>query len=134
MDESVTSRAILFYDGHCGFCHRTVRLLLGLDRKGRLRFAPLQGKTASDLGLAPEGDPSTLILLDGRGLHLRSSGAIRALAHCGFPWTLALVFLLVPGPLRDLGYRALAKIRHRLFPPPDACALPSAGEKARFMP
>ncbi|HVO09767.1 MAG TPA: DCC1-like thiol-disulfide oxidoreductase family protein, partial [Vicinamibacteria bacterium] len=35
---------VLFYDGGCGLCHLSVRLLLRLDRRGRLRFAPLGGE------------------------------------------------------------------------------------------
>src|ERR1700689_3400113 len=36
----------LFYDGHCGLCHRAVRFVLRHDRGGRaFRFAPLQGST-----------------------------------------------------------------------------------------
>jgi hypothetical protein len=37
---------VLLFDGECGLCQRLVRVLLGLDRRGRLRFAPLQGPAA----------------------------------------------------------------------------------------
>ena len=33
----------MLFDGECGLCDRVVRLLLRLDRRGRLRFASLQG-------------------------------------------------------------------------------------------
>ena len=37
---------LLFYDGHCGLCHRSVQFLLRHDPGGRaFRFAPLQGCT-----------------------------------------------------------------------------------------
>src|SRR4051812_37486572 len=39
---------VLFFDGECGLCNRVVRLLLRLDTRGRLRFAPLQGPVAQD--------------------------------------------------------------------------------------
>ena len=36
---------IIFYDGHCGLCHRWVRRVLAADREGRLfHFSPLQGE------------------------------------------------------------------------------------------
>ncbi|MBM3977909.1 MAG: DUF393 domain-containing protein, partial [Planctomycetes bacterium] len=35
----------VYYDGSCGLCHRTVRLLALRDRAARLRFAPLHGAT-----------------------------------------------------------------------------------------
>jgi hypothetical protein len=41
---------ILFFDGECGVCTRTVRFLLHRDRRRRsLRFASLQGNTAREL-------------------------------------------------------------------------------------
>jgi predicted DCC family thiol-disulfide oxidoreductase YuxK len=41
---------ILFFDGECGVCTRTVRFLLDRDRRRRsLRFASLQGNTAREL-------------------------------------------------------------------------------------
>jgi len=37
---------ILFYDGHCGLCHRSVQFVVRHDRDGTaFRFAPLQGPT-----------------------------------------------------------------------------------------
>ena len=34
---------VLLYDGTCGFCARSVQLILRHDRRGTLRFAALQG-------------------------------------------------------------------------------------------
>ena len=36
------ARALVVYDADCGFCRATVRKLRTLDRRGRLRFRPLQ--------------------------------------------------------------------------------------------
>ena len=40
---------IVFFDGVCGLCSRTVDNLLARDTEARLRFAPLQGETAGAL-------------------------------------------------------------------------------------
>ena len=37
---------VLFFDGVCGLCDRTVTWLFEHDRRHVLRFAPLQGETA----------------------------------------------------------------------------------------
>ena len=40
------SPELVFYDGDCGLCHRTVRFLLARDPEGSLfLFAPLFGET-----------------------------------------------------------------------------------------
>jgi hypothetical protein len=38
--------AVLFFDGECGLCNGLVRILIRLDRPGRLHYAPLQGPSA----------------------------------------------------------------------------------------
>lgn len=47
------SHPILFFDGVCGLCNRFVDLMLRADRRGRYRYAPLQGETAQRL-LGPQ--------------------------------------------------------------------------------
>jgi predicted DCC family thiol-disulfide oxidoreductase YuxK len=38
---------VVFYDGVCGLCDRSVQFLLARDRERVLHFAPLQGPTAA---------------------------------------------------------------------------------------
>src|SRR5688500_7691993 len=39
-----SSSLVLLYDGTCGLCNGAVQLVLRHDRRGTLRFAPLQGE------------------------------------------------------------------------------------------
>ena len=48
MAPSPSPQPLILYDGVCGLCHASVRWLMKRDR-GRLRYAPLQGETASAL-------------------------------------------------------------------------------------
>lgn len=41
MDQASVAPLVVLYDGHCALCHRSVRLLHALDRRGRLQYAPL---------------------------------------------------------------------------------------------
>jgi len=127
---------VVFYDGDCGLCHRSVDFLLSHDRLGRLRFSPLQGEAAAE-HLPPERlrDLDSVCLIDSRGLHLRSSAILRALVHMGGAWRLMRVVLLVPAPLRDAAYNFIARNRIQWFGrPADACRLPSPDERERFLP
>ena len=45
----IPPRHLVLYDGECGVCSRVVRWLIDADRHGVLRFAPLQGATATEL-------------------------------------------------------------------------------------
>jgi predicted DCC family thiol-disulfide oxidoreductase YuxK/protein-S-isoprenylcysteine O-methyltransferase Ste14 len=49
--QSGNERPIIFFDGNCGLCQRSVRTVIQLDAGETFRFAPLGGKTHKKLGL-----------------------------------------------------------------------------------
>jgi predicted DCC family thiol-disulfide oxidoreductase YuxK len=128
-------QAIVFFDGVCGLCNRFVDLLLRADRESRLRFAPLQGLTASERlrGHDPQAEPTTVILIEGERESERSEAAIHALAYLGGLWRLSEVFLLVPRGLRDALYDFIARHRYSWFGKRETCRIPTAAERARFL-
>ncbi len=121
-----SSGPVLLFDGACGLCQRMVRVLIWLDRKGRLRFAPLQGQAAQvylrERGL-PTEDFETLIYVPDWGRravvgHLvRTAGALAALRVTGGAGArgLAAVVALCPGVVRDGVYRWVGRRRLRIF-------------------
>lgn len=126
---------ILFYDGNCGLCARSVAWCLRRDRRRVLRFAPLQGETYAIAGGERPTDLSTVTLLDGDGLHVRSEAVLRALRAVGGPWAaIAAVARLIPRGLRDAVYRYVAAHRMGWFGPAEACDLPTAEDRSRFLP
>jgi len=138
--DSRSAGPVLLYDGDCGLCNRVVRRLLALDRKGVLRFAALQGAAAQDYLRAkglPTADFSTLVFVGdwpaGRGApRLRTDGVVSALREIGRP-RMATWLAAIPRPVRDLGYRVVARSRRGLFGPWRACPLPRPEWKERFL-
>ena len=116
------SGAVLLYDGECGLCGAVVRGLLRLDRRGRLRFADLQGgfarATLLRLGL-PLTDFDSLVFLpeaEGGVFQLRSDGVIAVLYLLGGgARALGAVMRIMPAAWRDGGYRGVARARHRVL-------------------
>ena len=129
-------RPIVFYDGECGLCHASVNALLARDPGGVLRFAPLQGETAAELlSAADTGCLDSLVLLDGAGRSDRSTAVARILRHLGGRYAvLGWLFTAIPSPLRNFAYRAVAKVRYRVWGKTDGCRLPTAAERERFLP
>ena len=118
---------VVLYDGECGFCARAVRVLNGLDRGGKLRYASLQGETSTRLIGSPEGPSEfwSMKLLDQEGLHDASTAALRAVVHAGKYVGLAKIGLLVPRPIRDAVYNLIAHNRHRWAGKEGTCAMPT---------
>jgi predicted DCC family thiol-disulfide oxidoreductase YuxK len=136
----VPTGPVLCFDGECGLCQRVVRRLLRLDRRGVLRFAPLQGAAAQAYLRAhglPTEDFSTLVFVPdwpagAEKCLLRTDGVIAALRAAGRPG-LAAVLAAVPRGLRDAGYKVVARLRYRLFGPWRASPLPRPEWAGRFL-
>jgi predicted DCC family thiol-disulfide oxidoreductase YuxK len=131
--------ALLFYDGECGICHWIVRFVVERDRRSRFRFAPIGGtafvnEVASRLD-EPYPDSVMLALADGR-LLLRSDAAIAILSELGGSWaSWGRVLAAVPRPVRDLGYRWVARVRRLLTRRPEsACPRLPPELASRFDP
>ena len=131
------ARPLILFDGVCLLCSSFIHFVLDHDAEGVFDFAPLQGPTAAKL-LAEAGlplDVSTVVLLDGSGVHTRSTAALRVLARCGFPYSCLYSLIWLPCPLRDLGYKAVAAVRYRVFGKDDgtACRRMTKAMRARFL-
>src|SRR5215212_7136483 len=134
---------VLFYDGECGLCNRLVRALLRLDRRGRLRLAPLQGPTAQaylQMHELPTADFETLVYVPdwvqrAKPAYLvRTRGVIAALrAIGGVGRILAAMIAIVPAVWRDAAYRLIGRWRYRLFGPWRHRPLPKREWAARFL-
>lgn len=128
--------AIIVFDGACVLCNGWVRFLLRHDRSGRYRFAAMQSAPGRALlaahGLDPN-DPSSLLLVEGGRAYADTDAIRRVLAGLGGAWRIAQLIVLIPRALRDPLYRHVARNRYRWFGRRDACPLPSAGERERFL-
>lgn len=135
---SESSPAIVFFDGDCLFCNRSVQSLIALDDDETLSFAPLQGETAARF-LPPElRQPDalgTMVFRDPSGrIATRSTAVLKILRHIGAPWSaFGLLGLAIPPRCRDALYNAIARNRHRLLRE-QACALPDPRDRPRFLP
>ena len=141
MTENEISHPVLLYDGHCGFCNKSVQHILKHDRQKTMLFAALQ----SDYGRAVvtrhrelNGVDSLVFVepLDFAYLEqvfVRSDAALRVAGYLGWPWKLALIAYLVPRSVRDYLYDQFAKRRYRWFGKLDVCLLPSPEVRARFL-
>ncbi|HWC78305.1 MAG TPA: DCC1-like thiol-disulfide oxidoreductase family protein, partial [Blastocatellia bacterium] len=133
MGATITSHPVLLYDGLCGFCDRSVQLILRNDSRMTLLFAPLQGDYAKEIvARHPElRGIDSLVFVEpsggakGEKAYVRSDAALRVANYLGGAWKLALVAYAVPRFIRDYLYDQFAKRRYRWFGKYESCKLPS---------
>ena len=127
---------IVVFDAQCLLCSRSVQFLLRHDRKGVFQFVSIQGATGRALlvnaGLSIDG-LQTMLLCDGERVWEQSAALLRVLHALGWPWRVAWIAWLLPAPLRDAAYRALARNRYKLFGRTEACLVPPRDLAARFL-
>ncbi|MFC7194118.1 thiol-disulfide oxidoreductase DCC family protein [Halosimplex aquaticum] len=100
------------------------------------RFAPLQSEAAeallSDVGF-DDYDFGTFVLVEGDDYYTKSEAALRVASRLEFPWSLAGALRVVPGPLRDAAYDAVASHRYAVFGKKAQCMIPSPEIRKRFV-
>lgn len=128
---------VVLYDGTCGLCSRAVRFIGAHDPDGRYRFAALQSEVAGEVlrgARVPPQLPDSVVLVEaGGGVHVESDAALRIAAHLTGPVRHLARLRFVPRPIRDAGYRLVARTRYRIFGRHDACELPAPWLRERFL-
>jgi len=142
----IDGKMVCFFDGHCKLCNGAVRWLIRRDRRDCLRFAALESAIGEELmarhgisALHSKSGPTTILVVRGFGgpderVLARSEAVLALLGQLPQPWpTIATVLSLIPRPVRDLGYRLIARWRYRIWGRLEICTIPSADERMRYL-
>lgn len=142
----IGGRLLVVFDGRCGFCNHSVRWLLRRDSGDRLRFvaseqtmvAGVLARHQVDIASDENGPGSIVVVRDAGGsaetVLVRSDAVVALLHELPRPWPWVGVALkLIPRPVRDMGYRLVARWRYRLWGRLESCPAPTAEERERFL-
>jgi predicted DCC family thiol-disulfide oxidoreductase YuxK len=128
---------IIFYDGVCGLCNRLNQFVLRRDKHDKFRFAALQSGFAREelgkRGKDPRDLDTVYVLSDEGKLYDRARAILFMLRELGGGWKLTAVFSILPTVILNLGYRLVARLRYRLFGKYDACTVPTAAQREKFL-
>ena len=129
-------RPVVVFDGDCALCSGFARFILKHDRRAALRLLPAQSVLGQSLyrhwGLDPLNFETNALLENGRAW-FKSEGSIRIFVLLGFPWSMAAGLKIVPRPLLDRLYDAIARNRIRWFGIEPVCFLGDASHADRFL-
>ena len=121
-----SERDILLLDGDCGLCNK---LAIFLDKrlgKGKdIAYRAILSHEGQELITTfpqKQQDADTVYLLRNGKSYIRSAAGIRCLLYMKWYYKMWFpVLWIIPFPLRDIGYRIIAKYRHKIFKKPDTC-------------
>jgi predicted DCC family thiol-disulfide oxidoreductase YuxK len=140
MEQTQATHLVLF-DGVCGLCSGFVQFVIAHDRRGAFAFASLQSAAGRAMvarwGRNPDDLASFYVVADFRTADARflakGAAALFVADQCGWPWRAASVARLLPNAILDRGYDCVARNRYRIFGRREACVVPSAALRHRFL-
>lgn len=135
-----SSQTLIFFDGVCNLCDGFINFVADRDSGMRLRFGAIQRHTdymrylgAGRYAEGGEEALSTLVLVQDGIVYTRSSAALRTVALLDRPWRYIAAFYMLPTPLRDVGYKLVARYRYLIFGRTDSFRPPSTKLQSRFL-
>lgn len=126
------TQPIIFYDGLCGLCDKSVQFVLKHDTQNKFLFCALQDNYAKQI-LGNNITFDTFILYHNNKIYTQSTAALITLKLLGGFWQLLYIFIIVPAFIRNAVYQYIAKNRYKWFGKYDTCKIPTAETKKRFI-
>ncbi|MCK6617701.1 MAG: thiol-disulfide oxidoreductase DCC family protein [Cyclobacteriaceae bacterium] len=128
--------SIVLFDGVCNLCSGAVQFIVRRDPTGIYKFASLQSEISKQL-LANRGiefsNLSTLLLLRGDKVFIKSDAALEIARNLTGLWPLCYAFKIIPRFIRNPVYDWVARNRYRWFGKRETCWLPADNWKDRFL-
>ena len=125
-DNLNSKRDYLLLDGDCGLCNSLTnfmdkRLAKGVD----LGYRPILSEDGqaliSKLPKKQQDADSVYLIRNGKS-YIRSAAGIRCLLYMKWYYKMWFpLFWIIPLPIRNIGYRIIAKYRHKFFKRPTEC-------------
>lgn len=127
-------RAIMVFDSRCVLCSGTVQWVIRHDPAGRVAFAGTDSAAGARLYDVSGHDANATFLLVTRDrVRVRSDAGLAMLEILRLWPALTAAGRRVPQVLRDGFYDLVARNRYRVFGRREACAVPDARLRARFL-
>ena len=130
---------IVFYDGYCVLCSKSIDFILTRDHLAKFRFASLQSEFSQKI-LSRKGYPtaniqniSNIVYLQHNVLKIKSDAVLSVLWDLGGIYKISCLCYLFPRFARDFAYNRLAKVRYKVFGKRDTCRVPTPDEISRFL-
>jgi len=135
MNQIISNKAILIFDGYCNLCSGLVQFIIKRDKKDFFRFVALQSDKASQILLPfnlPLNYSDSVILILGDKIFLKSDAVLKITPKLGGFWFLFSALKIIPKPIRDFFYDLIAKHRYKWFGMKKNCFIPAENQQHKF--
>lgn len=125
--------AVVFFDTHCILCNRTVQFLLKIDKKHQLKFAGLGSRLGKEFLEKYAITEDSVLLFYKKSCYSKSKAFFVLSRILGFPYSLFIVFQIIPRSLADRIYDWIARNRFSWFGTTEQCLIPEKKHSGRII-
>ncbi|MDZ4393681.1 thiol-disulfide oxidoreductase DCC family protein [Cypionkella sp.] len=136
LDQMLSGKNLIVFDGECVFCSAFFRFMLRHDRAQKFHYATAQSPLGQALYAAlnlPLIDFETNLVITNGEIHQRLDAFAAAMAELPAPWRFARIARQLPKAVKDAIYKPIARNRYRIFGRYDTCLIPDCVLKSRFL-
>ena len=137
IDKVPKNKQLILFDGVCNLCNSSVTKVIKNDPKDHFLFAPLQSnigqKIIEKYSINTEQTDSIILYSEDFGVKTKSSAALHVAKKMTFPYSLAIIFFIIPPFIRNWVYDYVAKNRYKWYGKKDQCMIPTPELQAKFL-
>lgn len=133
---NLENKSIILFDGVCNLCNNAVQFIIKRDKNKYFLFSSLQSDVAQDILLhfkLKNSDFDSIILIENGKIYDKSTASLKIAKQLSGLWKYNYIFIILPKFIRDFFYAIIAQNRYKWFGKKDACIIPTAALKARFL-
>ena len=132
----VAQRPLLYFDGACYLCNRSIQFILANEKNDALCFAPLSSrisKTVEDQKWSDTNHFDSLIFIENGREFQKFDAVMRLSKYLRFPYSLLIVLRIIPTSIGNIFYNYIAKNRNRWFKNEESCWVINPKNESRFL-
>ena len=127
---------VILFDGVCNYCNSVCNFIIARDPEKHFRFAHLQSDAGRELlqhyGFAPDMLDSVVLIRNGKA-YVKTDATIQLAPCLSGIARFGGLLRFVPRFIRDIGYDIVARNRYKWWGKQDACIVPTADIRDRFL-
>ena len=131
------NKKLILFDGVCNLCNSSVQYAIKHDKNNLFLFTALQSNVGQNIiehyNIDTSKIDSILLYTPEKGIHYKSTAALKVAWKLGFPINLLAIFLIVPNFIRNWVYDFIAKNRYKWYGKKEACMIPTPELKSKFL-